>query len=136
MADVLIGERGSGERLGSAGLLVADQDLYVAEYMLEPGTQPGDPHYHKLHADSFYLLEGELEFQIDGRAIRAVPGMLLVAPRGAVHAFPVAIGGPARFLNMHTPGGFESYMREMVAMRERGVEPDAEFLSSHDIYNV
>ncbi|MFQ5968669.1 MAG: hypothetical protein ACE5MI_13870 [Acidimicrobiia bacterium] len=59
-----------------------------------------------------------------------------MAPRGAVHAFPVAIGGPARFLNVHTPGGFEHYMRELVAMRERGERPEDEFLRSHDIHEV
>ncbi len=136
MTDVLIAEAGTGERLGRATLLVANSDLYVAEYSLEPGTDAGEPHYHERHADSFYVLEGELEFQIDGRAVRARAGTLVVAPRGAPHAFPVATGGPARFLNVHTPGGFERYMRELVAMRERGERPDAEFLRSHDIYEV
>ena len=87
-------------------MLAAFDDLMVSEYVLEPGTEPGDPHYHANHSDSFYVLEGELEFQIDGRAVRAAAGTLVVAPRGAVHAFPVAIGGPARLLNLHTPGGF------------------------------
>jgi mannose-6-phosphate isomerase-like protein (cupin superfamily) len=82
------------------------------------------------------VLEGELEFQIDGRAIRAKAGMYVVAPRGAVHAFPIAIGSRARFLNIHAPGGFEHYMRELVAMRARGEKPGAEFLKSHDIYDV
>ncbi len=136
MRDVLISGAGTGERLGRAALLVADPDIYVAEYTLESGTEPGDPHYHERHADSFYVLQGELEFPIEGRAVRAMAGALVVAPRGAVHAFPIAIGGPARFLNIHTPGGFETYMRELIAMRERGEEPDAEFLRSHDIHEV
>lgn len=82
------------------------------------------------------MLEGELEFQIDGRAVRASAGSLVVAPQGAVHAFPIAIGSRARFLNLHTPGGFERYLRELTAMRSRGEQPDAEFLRSHDIYDV
>ena len=63
-------------------------------------------------------------------------GMVLAAPRGAIHAFPVAIGGRARFLNFHTPGGFERYMREIVAMRARGETPTEEFFRSHDQFNV
>ncbi len=133
---VLITEPGTGERLGMATLRTAVDDLTVFEYSLEPGSKPGDPHYHAQHTDSFYVLEGELEFQIDGRAIRAKAGMYVVAPRGAVHAFPIAIGSRARFLNIHAPGGFEHYMRELVAMRARGQKPDAEFLESHDIYDV
>ena len=136
MADVLVSERGSGERLGRATVLVAHDDLYVAEYSLEAGGEPGDPHYHQRHADSFYVVDGELEFRIDQRVIRAETGTLVSAPRGAVHAFPVAIKGPARFLNLHTPGGFERYMRELMALEERGERPDPEFLRSHDIYPV
>jgi quercetin dioxygenase-like cupin family protein len=133
---VLIQESRNAERLGKAALLVADDDLMVSEYTLEPGSKPGGPHYHARHADSFYVLEGELEFQIDGRTVRASAGALVVAPRGAVHAFPVAIGSRARFLNLHTPGGFDRYLRELVAMRARGEEPSAEFLRAHDIFDV
>lgn len=133
---VLIEEPGSAERLGRAAVRAALDDLTVFEYSLEPGSEPGNPHYHAEHADSFYVLQGELEFQIDGRAVRASAGTLVVAPRGAVHAFPIAIGSPARFLNLHTPGGFERYLRELTAMRSRGDQPDADFLRSHDIYEV
>ena len=136
VADVLIGRAEDGERLGSARLLVATDDLYVAEYTLDPGGEPGTRHYHEKHSDSFYVLEGELEFPIAGGTTRAGPGTMLSAPRGAIHAFPVAIGEPARFLNMHTPGGFETYMREMVARRERGEPLDEDFLRSHDIFEV
>jgi mannose-6-phosphate isomerase-like protein (cupin superfamily) len=136
MTDLVISEAGAGEGLGRATVLVAIEDLYLAEYSLEPGTEPGQPHYYDHHTDSFYVLEGELEFRMGERVVRATAGMSLVAPRGAVHAFPVAIGGPARFLNLHTPGGFERYMRELVAMQGRAETPDAEFLRSHDIFNV
>ena len=133
---VLVAEPGSAERLGRAALLAATDDLTVFDYSLEPGTEPGGPHYHAQHTDSFYVLEGELEFQIAGRAVRAGAGSLVVAPRGAVHAFPIAIGSRARFLNLHAPGGFERYLRELTALRARGEQPDGDFLRSHDIYNV
>ena len=108
----------------------------LSEYLLEPGTDPGEPHYHVNHTDAFYVLEGELEFVVDGEPVRATAGTLVVAPRGEVHAFPVAIGGPARFLNIHTPGGFERYLRALVEMRGRGEQPDAEFQREHDQYLV
>jgi quercetin dioxygenase-like cupin family protein len=136
LADVLIVGAGTGERLGRATVLASNEDLSMFEYSLEPGTEPGGPHYHERHADSFYVLEGELEFRIDRRSVRTTAGSLIMAPRGAVHAFPVAIGGPARFLNLHTPGGFDGYLRELVGMRERGEEPNTEFLRSHDIHDA
>ena len=125
------------EQLGIAALLAATGDLTVTENELEPGTEPGDPHYHANHTDAFYVLEGELEFRIDGRTVRATAGTLVVAPRGAVHAFPVAIGSRARFLNIHTPNlDFDGYLRKLNEMRARGEKPDDEFLKAYDSYNV
>jgi uncharacterized cupin superfamily protein len=134
--EVHIQSRDGAERLGSAALLAAFDDLMVSEYVLEPGTQPGEPHYHANHSDAFYVLEGELEFLVDGRAVRARAGTLVVAPRRVVHAFPVAIGTSARFLNLHTPGGFERYLRALNEMRARGETPDAELQEAHDQYPV
>ena len=134
--DVHIRNRDGGEQLGSAVLLAAFDDLMMSEYILEPGTEPGDPHYHANHSDAFYVLEGELEFVIDGKPVRASAGTLVVAPRGVVHAFPVAIGGTARFLNIHAPGGFDRYLRALSEMRARGESPDAEFQKAHDQYPV
>ena len=124
------------ERQGSGAIRLTLDDIYMSEYTLEPGSEPGAPHYHARHSDTFYVLEGELEFVIDGETVRATAGTVLAAPRGAIHAFPVAIGGTARFLNLHTPGGFERYIRELTAMRARGETPTEEFFRSHDQYNV
>jgi quercetin dioxygenase-like cupin family protein len=99
VTNVLMQGREGAEQLGRAVLLAATDDLVLTEYDLETGTEPGDPHYHANHSDSFYVIEGELEFQIDGKTVRAKAGTLVVAPRGAVHAFPVAVGSRARFLN-------------------------------------
>ena len=125
-----------GERQGIGTIRLALDDIYMAVYELEPGSEPGTPHYHARHSDTFYVLDGELEFVIDGKTVRAKAGTVLAAPRGAIHAFPVAIGGRARFLNMHTPGGFERYIRELTAMRARGETPTDEFFRSHDQFNV
>jgi quercetin dioxygenase-like cupin family protein len=135
--DLHVQGREGAEQLGIAALLTATGDLTVTENELEPGTEPGDPHYHANHTDSFYVLEGELEFRIDGRTVRATAGTLVVAPRGAVHAFPVAIGSRARFLNIHTPNlDFDGYLRKLNEMRARGEKPDDEFLKAYDSYNV
>jgi quercetin dioxygenase-like cupin family protein len=137
VTNVLVQGREGAEQLGRAVLLAAIDDLTFTEYDLEPGTEHGDLHYHANHSDSFYVIEGELEFQIEGRTVRATAGTLVVAPRGAVHAFPVAIGSRARFLNIHTPNlDFDGYLRKLNEMRARGEKPDDEFLKAYDSYNV
>jgi quercetin dioxygenase-like cupin family protein len=133
---VHIQNREGGEPLGSSVLLAAFDDLMLSEYVLEPGTEPGEPHYHANHTDAFYVIAGELEFVVDGEPVRVGAGTLVAAPRGEAHAFPVAVGGPARFLNIHAPGGFERYMRALVQMRARGEAPDPEFQRQHDQHLV
>ncbi len=44
-----------------------------------------DPHTHDDHTDSFYVLEGEVEFTVGDDTVRAGPGTVLSAPPGARH---------------------------------------------------
>ena len=134
--EILVQLPGAGEVLGNARLRAAVEDLTVFEYTIQSGTEPGAPHYHRNHADSFFVLEGQLQFQIEGKKINAPTGSLIVAPRGAIHGFPIATTDRATFINPHTPGGFERYLRELTALRSTGETPTATFYEGHDIYFV
>src|SRR5256885_17078134 len=89
----ILSEPKDAERQGIGAIRITLDDIYMAEYTLVPGSEPGTPHYHARHSDTFYVLEGELEFVIDGKTIRAGAGPVLAAPRGAIHAFARAIAG-------------------------------------------
>ncbi len=69
---------------------------------MRPEYGPG-PHTHDSEIDSFYILEGELDFTLGDEVVRAGPGTCVSAPPGAVHGFRSA--GHARFFNLHTPAG-------------------------------
>ncbi len=45
-------------------------------------------------------------------------------------------GEPARVLNLHTPGGFAQYRRELGELRAQGIEPDTAFFERHDVFDV
>jgi quercetin dioxygenase-like cupin family protein len=71
-----------------------------------------DPHTHADHADSFLVLEGEVEFTAGDETVVLGPGSFITSPPGARHGFRSA-GGRARVLNLHTPGaGFADGIRE------------------------
>jgi quercetin dioxygenase-like cupin family protein len=62
--------------------------------------------------DSFYVLEGEVEFTLGEETRRAGPGTWVAVPPEIRHGF--AILGPegAHFLNIHAPGsGFIDLIR-------------------------
>lgn len=88
-------------------------DLTVSGY--GPGERGPDPHIHCSHADSFYVLEGELVFGLgpDAREqVRATAGSLVVVPPNVVHTFGNQSRSDARFLNIHTPSmGFAESLR-------------------------
>ena len=81
-----------------------------------------------LHRDpsdeTFYVLDGELLFHIDGTESRAGAGDTLSVRRGVPHAF-VATSEIARFLVINTPGTHDKFFRD-------GGEPaaDADFDTS------
>jgi quercetin dioxygenase-like cupin family protein len=80
--------------------------------IFEPEFEGVDPHTHADHADSFYVLEGEVEFRVGDEPRIAGPGTFLSAPPGSVHGFRVAGPDPIRCLNLHTPpGGFLDRLR-------------------------
>ena len=71
-----------------------------------------DPHTHPDHADSFYVLEGEVEFFLDDAWHRVGPGTFLSVPPNVEHGFRPC-GVAFRLLNFHTPNvGFIEWLRE------------------------
>ena len=97
------GEQLSG-RLRELRVKYESSELEVLEFWCEPGFGPIEPHVHEDHVDSFYVLEGEVEFTIGDEVRRAGPGSWVAASPGVRHGF--AIPGPegAHFLNIHAPG--------------------------------
>jgi quercetin dioxygenase-like cupin family protein len=107
---------GEGERLNGpnrvATIKVGREELSMIEFELEPGFEGPDPHEHDDHIDSFYVLEGEAEFLMDGETLRLGAGSFVAAPLGVVHTFSNPGPGRARLLNVHAPSiGFHDWLR-------------------------
>jgi len=110
-------------------------ELSLLEVTFDPGSGV-DPHFHKGHSDSFFVLEGELEFHVGDEVFLATPGSYVLAPPNVVHHFRNVSDTPARVLNLHTPGGFAQYRRELAELRAQGIEPDTAFFERHDVFDV
>jgi quercetin dioxygenase-like cupin family protein len=82
----------------------------------------GPPLHHHDFDEAFYVLEGELTFQLGDDVFTRGPGELAFAPRGAHHTFANLSGAPARQLLVCTPAGFERYFDQMAA-KQAGVDP-------------
>ena len=96
-------------------------ELAVIEGAVRPGW-PG-PYLHKHGFDeTFYVIEGELTFQVREELITAGPGTLMFAERNVPHTFANLSDAPARYLLICTPAGFERYF-DRIAAEADGVEP-------------
>jgi quercetin dioxygenase-like cupin family protein len=124
------GVEARAERPGLAIALLADAEaLAIAEVLADPGPPP-PRHVHGGHAESLYVLEGELALGLDGQALRAPAGSWVQVPAGVPHAVAAAGPGRARFLELHAPGsGFGAFVRaladgadEQAAVRRAGFD--------------
>lgn len=43
---------------------------------------------------------------------------------------------PAKVLNLHTPGGFVEYRRELLAFHAQDIQPDDAFFGRHDVFDI
>jgi quercetin dioxygenase-like cupin family protein len=85
------------------------------EFNVAPGTGPV-PHRHSREDESFYILDGLLEFRIGERIFTAGPGSFLFAPKGIPHTFKNVGTTPARALVIISPAGLEKFFDERRAL--------------------
>jgi mannose-6-phosphate isomerase-like protein (cupin superfamily) len=85
------------------------------ELTISPQRGP-PPHVHQREDEMFYVLEGEFEFLLGGKTVRAGPGTFAYAPRRQVHTFKNVGLSPGRLLVTSTPGGMEIFFRRLGAL--------------------
>lgn len=66
-------------------------------------------HFHKKHAEVFYLLTGKLQWTVNGETHEMGAGDLVYIPPNAVHSVKVLGTDPVRTLMLYEPGGYEEY---------------------------
>ena len=75
------------------------------EVVSRPGEDGPPPHVEHRHDEAFWVLDGEYEFVVEGRIIRAGTGSLVYVPKGNLHAHKNLGEEPGRMLVSQTPGG-------------------------------
>jgi len=100
-----------------------DSDGHVAIVQLSGGGRP--PLHHHDFDEAFFVLEGQLTFQLGDDVFTRGAGELAFAPRGVAHTYANLSGAPARALLVITPAGFERYF-DRIAARISGTEPPSE----------
>ncbi len=95
-------------------------EVSLTEIVVPP--RAGPPLHKHDFDEAFYVLEGELIFQIDDALATKGAGELAFAARNVVHALANHSDAPARYVLVCTPAGFERHWAR-IAADAAGVDP-------------
>jgi mannose-6-phosphate isomerase-like protein (cupin superfamily) len=96
------------------GSILAESENLSLTYGSRPGGERvTNSHVHE-HTEAFYVLEGELTFEVGAErdTVTLGAGGFVAVPPGVAHSYGTAGDRPARWLVIHAPdGGFAAFMR-------------------------
>ena len=98
-----------------------DGRVSVTEIVVPPHSAGPPLHTHDFD-EAFYMLEGDLIFQVADELVTKGAGELSFAARNVAHTLANHTDAPARYLLVCTPAGFERHWAR-IAADAAGVEP-------------
>ena len=135
-AKAVIRMPGEGKEVTLAGkplvFLVTGEDTKhtsMFDWILPPGVSTG-LHVHRVQEETFYVLEGECQWQIGEQVVSATPGTYVFIPPGVPHNIANASGKTARMIMTVSPPGHEHYFEELVKLVASGSPPDANAIAA------
>lgn len=104
--------------------------LFLIEHThLAPGGPPLHLHYEQ--EEWFYVMEGEVAFQVGDKRLALKPGESVLAPRRIPHTFS-SVAASSRLLIAFTPAGkMEQYFRDAEGHKGLGAQP--EFMNRYEM---
>ncbi|MFN9423929.1 cupin domain-containing protein [Gemmatimonas sp.] len=101
-----------------------DSQATMACFHLVAPPMSGPPlHVHTREDEWFYVLEGELVFELDGVAHTVAAGGSVFLPRGVVHRYQNYTPRDARLLIVTTPGHFARFFEALDRLTPPGGLP-------------
>jgi quercetin dioxygenase-like cupin family protein len=98
------GETVTDEPESFVQIKAGSDELALTESRYAPGESGPGPHIHREHVDAFWVLDGELVFELGaGERVMAPAETFVLVPPEVVHTFRNEGPGDARFLNIHAP---------------------------------
>lgn len=99
--------------------------MSIVEVTEPPGAE-APLHVHHREDETFWVLEGDVTFEVGGTTFAASPGDVAFGPRDVPHRYMVGEAG-CRMLFILTPGGFEDAIRDLsTPARSRTLPPSSE----------
>ena len=140
MIRAVIRPRGEGERVSgpwerSYLVKARTTDTAGAYSLVEITVPPGSPwSTHHIHspAEAWYVIDGQLTFQLGDATFDAKAGSFVLAPGGLPHSMVNSGSTVARYLVLFSPPGLEQWYIDSAALMEaaRPGEPSREAIDA------
>ena len=121
------GERADFPSLGTRYLMRSSQTngrFALLEHTIPPRGLGAPTHTHQNEDEYSFVLTGRMGAHVGDDFVEAGPGELIEKPRRIPHAFWNPGDEETRLLELISPGGFESYFREMAPLLNVEGPPD------------
>jgi mannose-6-phosphate isomerase-like protein (cupin superfamily) len=101
----------------------------LSEWAAAPGLDTG-LHVHERLEETWYMLDGELEFRVGEETFPAGPGMCVFVPPHVPHAFANRTDAPAKFLLICSPPGHDRYFVGLAEILAQSGPPDSDAIAA------
>ena len=101
----------------------------LTEWVATPGFDTG-LHVHERLEETWYVLDGEVEFRVGEETFQAAPGACVFVPPRVPHAFANRTETPARFLLILSPPTHDRYFVELADILARSGPPDSDAIAA------
>ena len=113
--------------------VTGDFDLVIGE---TPSRVKGPPpHHHNFYHEVFLVLEGEMEFMLNGEVLVIKQGQSINLPPKTVHTFSNNSDELCKWVNIHSPKGFSKFF-ENLGVSEKEEQAEIKSLSPKIIQEV
>ena len=136
MAQSVLFSAGEGESVSLRGTEVTfkvksgqAEGASCTEWVAAPGFDTG-LHVHERLEETWYVLDGELEFRVGEETFKAASGACVFVPPRVPHAFANRSQAPAKFLLMTSPPTHDRYFVELAEILVRSGSPDSEAIAA------
>jgi quercetin dioxygenase-like cupin family protein len=116
---VKILEPNKGKHIAVAGdintILAFKEDTGGTYSFIEAKVFPGGgpiPHIQRREHEGFYIIEGQIIFNVDGQRIEAKPGTFVNIPPNVLHSFKNETNENAKMIIVLSPAGLEQFFVE------------------------
>jgi quercetin dioxygenase-like cupin family protein len=140
-AKLIPGDQGKRQNVlgDNQRVLLTGDDTGGSYALIEDCNPPGmriPLHLHRNEDEMFYVVEGQVEFQIDNEMMRASAGTTVHVPRDIPHAFTIIGDVPAKMLIMLIPAGLEKYFEELSQLPSDGAPDMAKVVAISARYGI